>query len=182
MTDVRAQEEVSLRNLYTDTHACTRLQHHLSRCDPRHMLIAFAAIVIHTSQSHLDNLSHSNHVALRPGGRPGQKNKTKKKRHCPPALASPRCRGSQRLACITPQIALLFCGSLIGFGVVISSTQSEHNDSFNGNHGKLCAQSSYAVHSVRDDDLLRCINMVSASRWQSNRRSVHVGYQASLVY
>lgn len=73
MTDVRAQEEVSLRNLYTDTHACTRLQHHLSHCDPRHMLIAFAAIVIHTSQSHLDNLSHSNHVALRPGGKPEQK-------------------------------------------------------------------------------------------------------------
>lgn len=77
MTDVRAQEEVSLRNLYTDTHACTRLQHHLSHCDPRHTLIAFAAIVIHTSQSHLDNLSHSNHVALRPGGKPGQKKKKK---------------------------------------------------------------------------------------------------------
>lgn len=64
----------SVLGICTQTHACARLQHHLSHCDPRHMPIAFAAIVIHTSQSHLDNLSHSNHVALRPGGKPGQKN------------------------------------------------------------------------------------------------------------
>lgn len=53
------------------------------------------------------------------------------------------------------KIALLFCCFLIGFKLVISATQSEHNDSFNGNSEKQCAQSGCVVRSMRDKDLVR---------------------------
>lgn len=129
-------------------------------------------------QVHLENLSHSVRVPLWPGGK--QDN-----RRGPPALAFLHFGGIHYLAYMDPlRIALLFCSSLIGFRVVISSTQSEHNDSFNGNHEKLCAQSGCAVRSTRDDDLLSCIDMVFASccLQSLNLCSVRAGYQASLVH
>lgn len=63
--------------------------------------------------------------------------------------------------------------------VVISSTQSERNDGFNGNHEELCARSSYAAHSERDDDLLSCMHTVCLllPAQALNLQSVHTGYQ-----
>lgn len=58
--------------------------------------------------------------------------------------------------------------SLIASRVVISFSQSEHNESFNGNHEKLCTQSGRVVCWVRDDDLLTCTDIMFASCcWQS---------------
>lgn len=78
-------------------------------------------------------------------------------------MVSLHCCGSHCIASSALQIALLFCSPIIGLGVGISFAQSEHNGSFNGNHGKPCAQSSYGVLPVTDDDLLSCINMLWAS-------------------
>lgn len=127
----------------------------LPRCDSVSVLIAVHSSQLE-SQSHLEKLSHSHHVALGPGG------KQENPRHGPPALASLHCCVSQCLAYTTLQIALLFCSSLIGFGVVFSSARSQHNDSFNWNHEKLCAQSGRAAHLVRDDDVLSCMDTVFA--------------------
>lgn len=70
--------------------------------------------------------------------------------HVPPALAPLHRCDIVRLAYMDPlHIALLYCGSVIGFRAVISSAQSEDNGSFNGNHEKLCAQCGCAVRSER---------------------------------
>lgn len=122
------------------------------------------------SQSHLGNLSPSNNVALCPGGKAG-----KKIPHSPPVLASAPCLNYGRRP-------LLFCGSLIGFRVVLPSTHLEHNDSFNRNHGKRRPRAVVQSIQAEDGDLLSCVNMVSASHWQANGQSVHVGHQASLLY
>lgn len=66
--------------------------------------------------------------------------------------------------------------------MVIPSTHSERNDSFNGNHGKRHPRAVVQSIQAGEGDLLGCINMVSAPCWQANGRSVHLGHQASLVY
>lgn len=102
--------------------------------------------------------------------------KQKKKKN-----SQPTCFGLSALLALRRRL-LSFCGALIGFRVVIPSTHSERNDSFNGNHGKRHPRAVVQSIQAGEGDLLGCINMVSASRWQANGRSVHVGHQASLVY